>query len=66
MNKIFNFEGPVFSFLSRLADLFWLNLLFIVCCIPVITAGKPEVLEKSRLSTSTYPIRRYMKPEWME
>ena len=34
--------------------------------IPVITAGKPEVLEKSRLSTSTYPIRRYMKPEWME
>ena len=33
---------------------------------PVITAGKPEVLEKSRLSTSTYPIRRYMKPEWME
>lgn len=34
--------------------------------IPVITAGKPEVLEKSRLSTSAYPIRRYMKPEWME
>ena len=39
MNKIFNFEGPVFSFLSRLADLFWLNLLFIICCIPVITVG---------------------------
>ena len=39
MNKIFNFEGPVFTFLSRLADLFWLNLLFIICCIPVITAG---------------------------
>ncbi len=39
MNKVFNFEGPVFTFLSRLADLFWLNLLYIVCCIPVITAG---------------------------
>lgn len=39
MNKIFNFEGPVFTFLSRLADLFWLNLLYILCCIPVITAG---------------------------
>lgn len=37
--KIFNFEGPVFVFLSRLADLFWLNLLYILCCIPVITAG---------------------------
>ena len=39
MGKVFNFEGPVFSFLSRLADLFWLNLLFILCCIPVITVG---------------------------
>ena len=39
MNKIFNFEGPVFTFLSRLVDLFWLNLLYILCCIPVITAG---------------------------
>ena len=39
MNKIFNFEGPVFTFLSRLADLFWLNLLYILCCIPVIIAG---------------------------
>ena len=39
MSRIFNFEGPVFSFLSRLADLFWLNLLFIVCCIPVVTIG---------------------------
>ena len=39
MNKVFNFEGPVFTFLSRLADLFWLNLLYILCCLPVITAG---------------------------
>ncbi|MBO4890091.1 MAG: YesL family protein [Lachnospiraceae bacterium] len=39
MNRIFNFEGPVFTFLSRLADLFWLNLIYIICCIPVITVG---------------------------
>ena len=39
MNRVFNFEGPVFTFLSRLADLFWLNLLFIVCSIPVVTIG---------------------------
>ena len=39
MNKVFNFEGPVFTFLSRLADLFWLNILYILCCIPVVTAG---------------------------
>ena len=39
MSRVFNFEGPVFTFLSRLADLFWLNLLYILCCIPVITIG---------------------------
>lgn len=39
MSRVFNFEGPVFSSLSRLADLFCLNLLFIVCCIPVVTIG---------------------------
>ena len=39
MSKVFNYEGPVFTFLSRIADLFWLNLLYILCCIPVITAG---------------------------
>ncbi len=39
MSRIYNYEGPVFTFLSKLADLFWLNLLFIICCIPVITIG---------------------------
>ncbi len=39
MGRVFNFEGPVFTFLSRVADLFWLNLLYILCCIPVVTVG---------------------------
>lgn len=39
MGKIFDYEGPLFSSLSRLADLIWLNLLFVVCCIPIITIG---------------------------
>ncbi len=39
MNKFFDMEGPVFSTLSRLADLVWLNILYVVCCIPIITIG---------------------------
>lgn len=39
MDRIFNPEGPLFSSLGRLADLFWLNILFIVCCLPVFTIG---------------------------
>ena len=34
--------------------------------IPVITAGKQDVLDECRLVTPVYPVRRYMKPEWME
>lgn len=39
MKKAFDFEGPVFTFLSKVADLFWLNCLFIICSIPVFTIG---------------------------
>ena len=39
MRKVFNFDGPVFSFMSRLADLAWLNIIYIVCCLPVVTIG---------------------------
>ena len=39
MRQFFNMDGPVFTFLSKMADLLILNLLFIVCSIPVITIG---------------------------
>ena len=37
--KIFDIDGPIVQFFSKVADLMWLNILTIVCCIPVITAG---------------------------
>lgn len=37
--KFFDIDGPLIQFLSKLADLMWLNILTIVCCIPVITIG---------------------------
>lgn len=39
MSRGFNFEGPIFSGLSRFMDLLWLNILYIICCIPIITIG---------------------------
>lgn len=39
MGRLFNLDSPLFSFLNRLADLFFLNILTMICCIPVITAG---------------------------
>ena len=37
--KLFNYDSPFWSFMSRLADLIILSLLWIVFCIPVVTIG---------------------------
>lgn len=34
-----NFDSPVIVFLNRAADFMILNILFIICCVPVITIG---------------------------
>ncbi len=39
MNRIFNYDGPLFGFLDKVANLFILNILFMVCCIPLFTIG---------------------------
>lgn len=36
---MFKPDGPIFSTLSRLLDLMILNVLWMVCCLPVITIG---------------------------
>lgn len=37
--RIFNLDSPVMVFLTKVANLMILNLLTIICCIPIITAG---------------------------
>ena len=37
--KLFDLESPLMSFLNKVADLLWLNILTMICCIPIITAG---------------------------
>ncbi len=39
MGGIFNIDGPVMRFLGKVADLMILNILTMICCIPVITVG---------------------------
>lgn len=39
MGRIFNLDSPVFRSLSRIADLIYLNILTLLCCIPIVTAG---------------------------
>lgn len=39
MKNIFSLDGPVMTFLNKAADLVVLNILYIVCSIPIITIG---------------------------
>lgn len=37
--KLFDLESPLMQALGKMADLLWLNILTIICCIPVVTVG---------------------------
>ena len=39
MKDLLNPEGVFFQFLSRVGDLIILNVLFLICCVPIVTVG---------------------------
>ena len=39
MHGILNPEGPVMSFITKITYSAYLNLLWLVCCLPIVTAG---------------------------
>jgi len=39
MKGLFNPDSPLMRFLSRVADMMLLNILWLLCCVPIVTAG---------------------------
>lgn len=39
MYKLFDLNSPLMRFMSRMTDLVFLSLLWLVCCLPIITIG---------------------------
>lgn len=39
MNKIFSYDSKLMQLLNKFADLMFLNLLTLICCLPIITIG---------------------------
>ncbi|MGN0297839.1 MAG: YesL family protein [Lachnospiraceae bacterium] len=39
MNKFFSSENPVFRFINMIGYLWLLNLIFLICCLPIVTIG---------------------------
>ena len=39
MDRFFSMDNKFFTFMGKVADLFILNIICLICCIPVVTAG---------------------------
>ena len=64
LRGIFDLDNPVMRFLSRVADIMILNLLFILCSIPVFTTGASlsalyYCLFKMKEGTEGYLVRKF-------
>ncbi len=66
MGKLFNLDSPLMMFLSKMADLMILNVITLLLCIPVITAGDAMtalyyMTLKIVKGEETYIVRGYFK-----
>jgi uncharacterized membrane protein YesL len=39
MHEIFNLDNGFFRMISKVVDAIWISILWVVCCIPIITVG---------------------------
>ena len=39
MSRMFSYDGPLMTFIGKIADLLILNVIWLLCCIPIITIG---------------------------
>lgn len=53
--KLLDPDSPIMSFLARVADLVILNVLWLLCCLPVVTAGAS--------TTAMYHVVRHLQED---
>ena len=64
--KSFNIDSPLMQFLAKVADLMIINILTLICCIPIITVGPAltaahYVCLKMVRNEDCYIVRSYFK-----
>lgn len=64
--NFFNLDSPFMRFLTKMADLIILNILYMICCIPIVTIGAAStalytVSMKAVKNEESYIIRGYFK-----
>lgn len=63
---LFNLDSPLMQFLTKMADLFILNILYLICCIPIVTIGAATtalytVALKAAKNEESYIVRSFFK-----
>lgn len=66
LEAIFNPENAVFCVINKILDLMMLSLVWVLCCIPVVTAGASSAalyhaVVKSVRRQRGYPVREFWK-----
>ena len=66
MKNIFNMNNPVWSFIGKLIDVFILQFLWVICCIPIVTFGPATIslyfsLMKTAQDSNPKYVRNYFK-----
>ena len=66
MSKVFSLDSPLMNALNKIADIFILNLITVICCIPIFTIGASLtamhfVLLKMVRNEETYIIKTFFR-----
>lgn len=65
-DKFFSYDGTFFTILNRISDIIILNLLWILCCIPIVTIGASTtallyVTMKITSGEDAYIVKKFFK-----
>ena len=63
MGKIFGYDSRAMRFLGRVSDLLFLNMLFILCCIPIFTIGAAQAGQYRAVLAMQDPDSDYTWPQ---
>jgi len=66
MNRFFDMDNKFFTVMGRVADLMILNIVFIICCIPIVTIGSSitamyYVTLKMTRNEESYIVKSFLK-----
>ncbi|MGN0484562.1 MAG: YesL family protein [Lachnospiraceae bacterium] len=64
MSAVFNSDNPFFNFMTKLGDIMLASVLWVLCCIPIVTAGASTVALYYTVTKSVRKEQGYVSKEF--